>query len=195
MNCHRVRRSIAVALLVLPLSPLPPMAKTAAPDLAVDGARWQIVNDGVMGGVSNSEVSAQADGVHFSGTVRTEYNGGFASVRRAVDAAALGAADGFVLRAQGDGHRYRLTVYVQAPGGGLQPYSYYAEFATTDGAVTEHRLPLAQFRATFRGRAVPQAPDLRAADVAGVGLMLTKDGHRDGRGPFALTLLSLRAAP
>jgi len=84
---------------------------------------------------------------------------------------------------------------VGAPGGGVQPYSYFAEFETRPDAVTEHDLPLAQFRATFRGRAVPDAPPLRWRDVAGVGLMLTKDGHREGRGPFALTLLSLRTMP
>jgi len=184
-----------VALTVL-LSTSLPMSAAAASDLATDGATWQVVNDGVMGGVSSSRIEAGADGVRFSGVVRTEYNGGFASARRAVDAGrAAGRVDGFVLRARGDGHRYRLTVYVRAPGGGLQPYSYYAEFATAVDAVTEHALPLAQFRATFRGRAVPEAPALAWRDVAGVGLMLLKDGHRDGRGPFALALLSLRTAP
>jgi monofunctional biosynthetic peptidoglycan transglycosylase len=184
-----------VALTVL-LSTSLPMSAAAASDLATDGAPWQLVNDGVMGGVSSSRIEADADGVRFSGVVRTEYSGGFASARRALDAGrSVERVDGFVLRARGDGHRYRLTVYVRAAGGGLQPYSYYAEFTTEAGAVTEQALPLAQFRATFRGRAVPEAPPLAWRDVAGVGLMLLKDGHRDGRGPFALTLLSLRTAP
>jgi opacity protein-like surface antigen len=189
----RVARRVALTVL---LSTSLPMSAAAASDLATDGAAWQVVNDGVMGGVSSSRIEADGDGVRFSGVVRTEYNGGFASARRAVDAGRTAErVDGLVLRARGDGHRYRLTVYVRAPGGGLQPYSYYAEFATATDAVTEHALKLAQFRATFRGRAVPEAPPLVWRDVAGVGLMLLKDGHRDGRGPFALTLLSLRTAP
>lgn len=188
----RVRR---VALTVL-LSTSLPMSAAAASDLATDGAPWQVVNDGVMGGVSSSRIEADADGVRFAGVVRTEYSGGFASARRAVDAERVAdRVEGFALRARGDGHRYRLMAYVRAPGGGLQPYSYYAEFTTTADTVTEHALKLAQFRATFRGRAVPEAPQLAWRDVAGVGLMLLKDGHRDGRGPFALTLLSLRTTP
>lgn len=187
-----------VALTFLLSTSLPMSA--AAYDLATDGAPWQVVNDGVMGGVSSSSIEADADGVRFSGVVRTEYNGGFASARRAVDAGRAGdggadRVDGFALRARGDGNRYRLTAYVRAAGGGLQPYSYYAEFTTAADAVSEHGLKLAQFRATFRGRAVPEAPPLAWRDVAGVGLMLLKDGHRDGRGPFVLTLLSLRTTP
>ena len=164
-------------------------------DLAADAVPWQVVNDSVMGGVSTSQIAAAADGVRFSGTVRIEYNGGFASARRAVDPAAV-AADvrAFALRARGDGHRYRLTVYVRAPGGGLQSASYYAEFDTVEDADVERALALADFRATFRGRPV-DAPPLRWRDVAGVGLMLTKAGHLQGRGAFSLHLLSLRPVP
>lgn len=168
----------------------------SAVDLATDAVSWQVVNDGVMGGVSTSQIAAAADGVRFSGTVRTEYNGGFASARRAVDPASISTdIHTLALRVRGDGHRYRLTAYVRASGGGVQPYSYYAEFDTARDADNEHRLPLADFRASFRGRPVVDAPPLRWRDMAGVGLMLTKAGHLDGRGPFSLYLLSLRPLP
>jgi len=150
----------------------------------------------VMGGVSSSQVESGAAGVRFSGTVRTDYNGGFASARRALASAALAPdATAFELRAAGDGHRYRLVVYTRDARGRAQPFSYFAEFETQAGQTTVHRLPLAQFRATFRGRAVPDAPPLAMGDVIGVGLMLLKDGHRAGRGPFDVMLLSLRTAP
>ena len=43
---------------------------------------WQIVNDGVMGGVSKSKLTVTNDGFgKFSGTVSIENNGGFASVQ------------------------------------------------------------------------------------------------------------------
>lgn len=187
--------SLAVALLLACLSATPTV--TAADlDLATDAAPWQVVNDGVMGGVSSSQVESGAAGVRFSGTVRTDYNGGFASARRAVATEALPAdATAFDLRAAGDGHRYRLVVYTRDARARAQPFSYFAEFETQAGQATAHRLPLAQFRATFRGRAVPDAPPLAMGDVIGVGLMLLKDGHRAGRGPFDLMLLSLRTAP
>lgn len=192
---HDRRRRVVLAGLFAGVLGRPGTAMSAV-DLATDAVPWQVVNDNVMGGVSTSQITAAADGVRFSGTVRTEYNGGFASARRAVDAIALAAdARAFTLRARGDGHHYRLTVYVRAAGGGLQSASYYAEFDTAAQVEVERSLSLADFRATFRGRPVPDAPPLRWRDVAGVGLMLTKAGHMQGRGPFSLHLLSLRPAP
>ncbi len=189
------RRRALLALFVAGTMCRPGTAMNAV-DLTTDAVPWQVVNDNVMGGVSTSQIAAAADGVRFSGMVRTEYNGGFASARRAVDAGDV-AADphAFALRVRGDGHRYRLTVYVRAAGGGLQSASYYAEFDTVAQADVDRTLALADFRATFRGRPVPDAPPLRWRDVAGVGLMLTKAGHLQGRGAFSLHLLSLRPVP
>ncbi|MDZ7651545.1 MAG: CIA30 family protein [Burkholderiaceae bacterium] len=189
-----LRASLAIGLLLACLSANPTMT-LADLDLATDAAPWQAVNDGVMGGVSSSQVESSAAGVRFSGTVRTDYNGGFASARRAVAATLSPEPTAFDLRAAGDGHRYRLVVYTRDARGRAQPFSYFAEFDTQPGQATAHRLPLAQFRATFRGRAVPDAPPLAMGDVIGVGLMLLKDGHRAGRGPFDVTLMSLRTAP
>jgi hypothetical protein len=47
--------------------------------------QWIIVNDGVMGGISTSSIKLTntQNGV-FSGTVKLENNGGFASVRHSV---------------------------------------------------------------------------------------------------------------
>ena len=189
-----LRASLAASLLLSCLIASPTV--TAADlDLAADAAPWQVVNDGVMGGVSSSRIEADAGGVRFSGVVRTEYNGGFASARRAVAADALPAdAAAFALRARGDGHRYRLVVYTRDARGRPQAFSYFAEFQTEAGRETAQRLRLVDFRAGFRGRAVPEAPPLAMVDVIGVGLMLLKDGHRDGRGPFGLHLLSLQGA-
>lgn len=171
---------------------------SGAVNLAADGIPWRVVNDGVMGGVSSSQIEmgaseAGAGGLRFSGEVRTEYNGGFASAKRAVEVEAIDAAAviAIELRARGDGHRYRLTVFTRDARGQPQPYLYYAEFDTAAGCETAHRLPLAAFRASFRGRPIDDAPPLAWRDVIGVGLMLLKNGHRDGRGPFAVEVLEI----
>ncbi len=172
-----------------------PNVTTSNVDLATDAAPWHVVNDSVMGGVSGSQVTVDTTGVRFSGTVRTDNNGGFASARRAVSPDALpGDAAAFDLRATGDGHRYRLMVYTRDASGRAQLFSFFAEFETHAQRSTEHHLQLTQFRATFRGRAVPDAPPLSMGSVIGVGLMLLKEGHRAGRGPFEVVLQSLRAA-
>ena len=47
-----------------------------------ESARWTIVNDGVMGGRSSSDVELTGDNTAlFSGFLSLENNGGFASVR------------------------------------------------------------------------------------------------------------------
>jgi NADH dehydrogenase [ubiquinone] 1 alpha subcomplex assembly factor 1 len=160
-------------------------------NLAVDPTAWRIVNDGVMGGVSTSRVSRAGDALRFAGDISLDNNGGFASVRRSFDAAARGGdAAGFALQVRGDGNRYRLRVYTRDAAGGEHWYAHYATFDTRAGEVTSVRLRWPQFAASFRGRAV-DAPPIRFIDVIGIGVMITKDDHRDGRGPFTLELLSI----
>jgi NADH dehydrogenase [ubiquinone] 1 alpha subcomplex assembly factor 1 len=162
-------------------------------DLIGDAAAWRIVNDGVMGGVSSSRVSRAGDALRFAGEISLAHNGGFASMRRALDAGLAGGEPaGFVVRARGDGNRYRLRIYTRDPAtGGERPFGYYATFETRAGEVTQAELRWPQFAATFRGRPVPEAPPVRFADVIGIGVMITKADHRDGRGPFAIDLLRI----
>jgi monofunctional biosynthetic peptidoglycan transglycosylase len=46
-----------------------------------DFGRWTIINDGVMGGLSESKAQLNDDAVLFSGTVSLKNNGGFVSLR------------------------------------------------------------------------------------------------------------------
>ncbi|KPQ15221.1 MAG: carbohydrate-binding protein [Algoriphagus marincola HL-49] len=46
-----------------------------------DFGRWSIINDGVMGGLSESKAELSSDAILFSGTVSLKNNGGFVSLR------------------------------------------------------------------------------------------------------------------
>ena len=46
-----------------------------------DGRNWQVVNDGVMGGLSEGEAQLTDDSVVFKGNVSLDNNGGFSSLR------------------------------------------------------------------------------------------------------------------
>lgn len=46
-----------------------------------DGTSWQVVNDGVMGGLSERDAVLTDDSVLFKGTVSLDNNGGFSSLR------------------------------------------------------------------------------------------------------------------
>jgi monofunctional biosynthetic peptidoglycan transglycosylase len=204
----RVRTSccVALGLSAMMAGPLQGQSATGPADggrtavRAEQAAAWTIVNDGVMGGVSSSRTLPADDGLRFEGEVRLEFNGGFASMRRA--AAWPAGSPGVRVRARGDGNAYRLVVYTRdSADGRSRPYAYHAVFSPPAGAAGEAdpfavvELPWSRFRASFRGRAVPDAAPLVAADVIGVGVMITKDEHRAGQGAFALQLLEIAPLP
>ena len=106
-------RFSAFALVALVLLAAP-TAAVAAPSRIADFAsaepEWAVVNDGVMGGVSESRFTQRRGIGTFSGTVRLENNGGFASVRSTPALAAVPAdATSFDLRVLGDGRQYQFT--------------------------------------------------------------------------------------
>ena len=86
----------------------------------------------------------------------------------------------------GDGRRYKLNVRTDH---GFDGPSYQASFDPPAGAWTDMRLPIAEFRATFRGRIVPGAPPLDPAIVRQVGFVIADKQE----GTFSLAVRSIRA--
>ena len=141
-----------------------------------------VVNDGVMGGVSQSRFRRGAEGVIIEGNVSLENNGGFASVR---SAAAFGVGTvALELKIKGDGKRYKFILRTDAA-----PRSpmYQADFVAAEGWHT-YQFVLSDFRASFRGRAV-DAPDLVFADAKELGILIADKQA----GSFRLQLQAIRA--
>ena len=58
---------------------------------------WGIVNDGVMGGISQSNIYLnEENNIIFAGNVSLENNGGFASIRRGFDGSQLKESSHYV---------------------------------------------------------------------------------------------------
>lgn len=149
-------------------------------------ANWQVVNDEVMGGVSSSRFVADGDAAVFSGTVSLENNGGFASVRSSPGRWTLAGCQALIIRARGDGRRYKLTVRTSTdPAAPL----YQAAFTTATGVWQEFRLPLNSFVPTFRGRTLTREPTLDPGRIASVGLLISDKQA----GPFRLEVAWIRA--
>ena len=67
---------------------------------------WMIVNDGVMGGISESRLSLDQQGfLVFEGRVSLDYGGGSASVRSILNRLDADSYDGILIRFKGDGKR------------------------------------------------------------------------------------------
>ena len=131
---------------------------------------WQIVNDGVMGGLSRSSFELVEGGYAlFSGNVRPENNGGFASVRTPISDMELSNYDGAMLRIKGDGNLYNLRFRTNRNFDGV---SYQAKFETDKNNWSEVKIPFSEFSPTFRGRRVPNQPPLDPADIMQMGILI-----------------------
>ena len=101
---------------------------------------WMIVNDGVMGGVSESNVSWEPEGVLvFEGILSLDYGGGFASTRTWSDDWQMGGYEGIILSVRGDGRKFQFRCRLENTFDGI---SYRHSFATAKGEWLEIVLPL-----------------------------------------------------
>lgn len=130
---------------------------------------WKVVNDGVMGGLSEStlEMSEDNTGI-FSGYVSLENNGGFASVRALLTESPEGI-NRLAVRVKGDGKKYQLRLRTNANFDGP---AYVMEFVTKAGEWELHELPLNGFYAQFRGYRLYNAPELKAEDIRQIGFLV-----------------------
>jgi len=141
-----------------------------------------IVNDGVMGGVSQSSLRQDEDGMFFEGMVSLENNGGFASMRSSVRFPQ--GTQLIELIAKGDGKRYKLVLHTE-----LAPrVTYVADFIALPTWQT-YRFNLSQFKSTFRGRDV-NAPALSFSDVIDFGILISNNQA----GSFAIQLKTLKSS-
>jgi NADH dehydrogenase [ubiquinone] 1 alpha subcomplex assembly factor 1 len=155
---------------------------------ATRSTAWKRVNDDVIGGVSTSQFELSREGFAvFSGTIRLDHHGGFASAHsKSPLHGNFGGLTGFIVRVRGDGRQYRFTVRA---GLTFDLPLYQCQFATTPGIWEEVRLPLENFVAAFRGRVLADVPPLNPAELGSVGF-LTSDREA---GPFHLEIAWIKA--
>ncbi|HET8725703.1 MAG TPA: CIA30 family protein [Anaeromyxobacteraceae bacterium] len=150
-------------------------------------AAWEAVGDPVMGGRSTGRLLAIGAGwVAFTGTVRLDDGGGFASVRSAPGAFDLTGREGVLVEVRGDGRVYKLSLRTDP---WFDAVAWQVRFPTRAGEREVHRFPFPSFRATWRGRPVPGAPLLEPGRVASFGLVV---GDQQA-GDFRLELAAIRA--
>ena len=141
---------------------------------------WRAIDDRVMGGISRSRLRHDRAGhAVFEGEVSLAQNGGFASVRSSPGERGQTGATACLIELRGDNKQFKLSLLTDD---GFDSLNYQASFAPAGDDWRSLHLPLADFRATFRGREVPDAPPLDPARIRQVGLMIAARQA----GPFAL---------
>lgn len=150
---------------------------------------WNIVNDGVMGGISRStlQINAKDSTGIFSGVLSLENNGGFASVRTTPRNFQLGDYDGLIIRVKGDGNIYSFRLRTNARFDGV---SYQKKFKTEKDRWIEVYLPFEEFFPTFRGRKLRNVAPLATEKIQQLGILIAEKQM----GKFTLTIDWIKAA-
>jgi NADH dehydrogenase [ubiquinone] 1 alpha subcomplex assembly factor 1 len=150
---------------------------------AADRAKdWQIVNDGVMGGVSQGTFQiTDRKTLLFFGNLSLDNNGGFSSVRTRPKNLGLEKGDTLIARIRGDGREYSLNLYVNKP---LIAFSYRVTVPTRKDEWIEIKVPLDKFEATSFGRVVRDAGPVNPKEVNALGFMLSD--KKPGRFQFEI---------
>ena len=184
-NTHHPRspmRTLSLFLAIGFLSILPAQGQDGLPYpdrytlFAFDGAdeaRWGIVNDGVMGGLSRGFGEIEDGHVRFWGELVTR-GGGFTSMRTRARLN-LAGYDGLELRVRGNGRTFEVELSDGTRYRGRN-VSRRAAFATSDEWTTV-RVPFSSFRSSIFGQPVNAGP-LDPSTIRAVGLYILdgKDG-------------------
>lgn len=75
-----------------------------------EGKNWQVVNDGVMGGRSQSTISFEDNSLIFKGKVSLENNGGFASMRAPWGKYDFSRYETMTMRFRGTARKFAVTM-------------------------------------------------------------------------------------
>lgn len=153
---------------------------------------WQVVNDTVMGGVSQAQViQSEQGGVRFTGTLSLENNGGFTSTRTQVTDPDWTEQEAVRLRVKGDGRTYICTVRIRDRR--MRRFYYRAVFSSTKSEVSEVVIPLSDFEPYVFGRRAIQVPPLTSMldNIGSMGIMLADKNP----GPFSLEILEAVTVP
>lgn len=149
---------------------------------------WAAIDDRVMGGVSRSRLRHDPQGYAvFEGAVSLANNGGFASVRSSPGERGQPGAEACLITLRGDPRPYKLSLLTDD---GFDSVNYQVDFVPAATVWHTLRLPLASFRARFRGREVSGAPALDPACIRQVGLLIASRQA----GPFALAIRRIELA-
>lgn len=143
---------------------------------------WQIINDGVMGGLSSSTFCLDDHGLHLRGSLSTANGGGFASIRGGLSRP-LDRFCGLRLSLTGDGRPYQLRLRESSDSRDVA----WRAFFDTSGARQTITLQLHEFEPVIRGRRVEALPGLADRKPQFLGFMLTSQCE----GPFSLSIHSI----
>ena len=145
---------------------------------------WSCVNDGVMGGVSQSKVAIdEQQHLQWHGQVSLEKNGGFASVRHQLSGLNLQQFRGLCLLLKGDNKTYKLNLANTMTSSSPR---FQARFQACDSLHLIY-VPFSCLHASVRGTQVSAA--FNPGDIRLLGFLIADKQE----GPFHLSVQRISA--
>lgn len=145
------------------------MAANAHANVNLNQLEWMVINDSVMGGVSQSRVIVGDNNLTFIGDVSLANNGGFASFRAPISFENTNT-DLLSFKVVGDGKQYQLRLRVD---GYYDGPAFVYHFKTEAGKEHTFNLSEQDFILMFRGRQFESDYQLRFDDVRSIGFMIS----------------------
>ncbi|WP_248285089.1 CIA30 family protein [Alteriqipengyuania abyssalis] len=151
-------------------------------------ARWEVVNDGVMGGRSKGHIEQVGGALSFTGTINPN-GGGFTSLRRTLPESAMAGARWLRIVYSGDARTYEVTLRSDARERGRR-IAYRATLTPeeSEGQWSLALIDLANLDTSLFGQQV-DAPAFATQEAHSVGLIIA-DGID---GDFAMRLQRIEA--
>ena len=148
---------------------------------------WRIVNDDVMGGLSQGEIIMTDDHTAvFQGNISLSNNGGFSSARTSPRLHNLANLKGIVVHLKGDGRQYQLRLRTDDAFDGI---SYRHHFSTKRDEWITIFAAFEDFVPVFRGRVMKDVEPLAPDKIKQVGFLLSDKQA----GPFRLEVDWIKA--
>ncbi len=135
-----------------------------------NGPTWNVVNDGVMGGLSKGSKQIENGDLIFTGTLSLENNGGFSLVETSDSKWDFSSAEGVRLRVKGDGRTYQIRFGSDARTRG-DYISYTGDFATVEGEWVERVVRFDELTPIHHGE-IMEAPPINTANIEQIGIII-----------------------
>ena len=151
-------------------------------------SNWQIVDDGVMGGLSKGKFKiSDKNYLIFNGNLSLKNNGGFSSIRSQRTKMDLSNHKGIKIRVKGDGRSYKMRFESDSKYRS-RSVSFQHEFETTSGEWSEIFIPFENLKASFRGWNLPKMK-FNPKSIQRFGLIIADKKE----GPFKITVDWIKA--
>jgi len=136
-------------------------------DKNADLNNWYVVDDGVMGGLSQGNFQLNEDGHGlYTGEVSLENNGGFSSLRYRFESKEISRFTKVKIHCKGDGKRYQFRTKID-----FQDRHSYITYFETSGEWEVVELLLSDMKPAFRGRDLDM-PNFPGKDLEEIAFLI-----------------------